>query len=295
MITIQGFAKLCGCNAQTLRYYDKIGLLAPAKVDEWTGYRYYEEEQAMLFVKIKNLQLADFSIEEIKGLLDQDDEALARAFEVKIKEQQAKLEQIKKIQESYLIEKMEMKKIVNTMSKFIEEQVQNPALWEECGVDPKEETQLVAKAHELLANWMTQCKEMGEEVFLNVDDREVAGAKKIGKMLEKGDWKEAQKIVLSKESRKDEEGKIPADAKLLFERHDWAHVSDWIDELPARAEGDEYYFRFNVAEDSAVLEPGFTMTFMLLMAAEYENFIGGINCFVNRSQDGKNHFEMLKK
>ena len=60
MITIQGFAKLCGCNTQTLRYYDRIGLLAPAKVDEWTGYRYYEEDQAMRFVKIKNLQQADF-------------------------------------------------------------------------------------------------------------------------------------------------------------------------------------------------------------------------------------------
>ena len=90
MITIQGFAKLCGCNAQTLRYYDKIGLLTPARVDEWTGYRYYEEEQALLFVKIKNLQQADFSIEEIKKLLLVDDEALSKAFEKKIKEQEAK-------------------------------------------------------------------------------------------------------------------------------------------------------------------------------------------------------------
>jgi len=65
MITIQGFAKLCGCNTQTLRYYDRIGLLKPERVDEWTGYRYYEEEQALQFVKIKNLQQADFSIEEI--------------------------------------------------------------------------------------------------------------------------------------------------------------------------------------------------------------------------------------
>ena len=46
MITIQGFAKLCGCNAQTLRYYDRIGLLAPARVDEWTGYRYYDHRPA---------------------------------------------------------------------------------------------------------------------------------------------------------------------------------------------------------------------------------------------------------
>ena len=81
MITIQGFARLCGCNTQTLRYYDRIGLLAPAKVDPWTGYRYYEEEQAMRFVKIKNLQQADFSIEEIRSLLEEDDERLLEAFE----------------------------------------------------------------------------------------------------------------------------------------------------------------------------------------------------------------------
>ena len=91
MITIQGFAKLCGCNTQTLRYYDRIGLLAPAKVDEWTGYRYYEEDQALLFVKIKNLQQADFSIEEIKTLLPGDDDLLMAAFERKIKEQKQKL------------------------------------------------------------------------------------------------------------------------------------------------------------------------------------------------------------
>ena len=67
MITIQGFAKICGCSTQTLRYYDRIDLLNPVKVDKWTGYRYYEEEQALLFVKIKKLQQADFSIEEIKS------------------------------------------------------------------------------------------------------------------------------------------------------------------------------------------------------------------------------------
>ena len=80
MITIQGFAKLCGCTTQTLRYYDRTGILKPARVDEWTGYRYYEEEQALQFVKIKNLQQADFSIEEVRGLLPGDDDLLAAAL-----------------------------------------------------------------------------------------------------------------------------------------------------------------------------------------------------------------------
>ena len=50
-MTIKQFAALCGCSTQTLRYYDKVELLKPVEVDFWTGYRYYEEEQALVFVK----------------------------------------------------------------------------------------------------------------------------------------------------------------------------------------------------------------------------------------------------
>ena len=69
-MTIKEFSRLCGCNPQTLRYYDHVDLLKPVKVDSWTGYRYYDEDQALQYVKIKNLQMAGFSIDEIRGLLD---------------------------------------------------------------------------------------------------------------------------------------------------------------------------------------------------------------------------------
>ena len=39
-MTITDFARLCGCNPQTLRYYDRMELLKPARVDPWSGYRY---------------------------------------------------------------------------------------------------------------------------------------------------------------------------------------------------------------------------------------------------------------
>lgn len=34
-MTIKEFAGLCGCTAQTLRYYDRIGLLKPERTDPW--------------------------------------------------------------------------------------------------------------------------------------------------------------------------------------------------------------------------------------------------------------------
>lgn len=43
--TISEFAKLRNININSLRYYEKIGVLKPAYVDEKTGYRYYSPDQ----------------------------------------------------------------------------------------------------------------------------------------------------------------------------------------------------------------------------------------------------------
>lgn len=50
--TISEFAKLRNININSLRYYEKLGLLKPALIDENNGYRYYSAEQVTLLNKI---------------------------------------------------------------------------------------------------------------------------------------------------------------------------------------------------------------------------------------------------
>ena len=133
MMTIKAFARLCACNTQTLRYYDRIDLLKPIRVDPWSGYRYYASAQAVDFVKIKNLQAADFSIDEIKALLTCSDQQIYEAFARKIEEQNQKLERIREIQQSYLKEKTSMEKIIQSMSDFILGQMNDVAALKEFG------------------------------------------------------------------------------------------------------------------------------------------------------------------
>lgn len=45
MLTINQFSKAAQIPAKTLRYYDEIGLLKPAKIDAVNHYRYYTVEQ----------------------------------------------------------------------------------------------------------------------------------------------------------------------------------------------------------------------------------------------------------
>ena len=49
-------ASLMGITTQTLRFYDKIGLVKPIKIDPRTGYRYYAYEQFHFIDRIKYLQ-----------------------------------------------------------------------------------------------------------------------------------------------------------------------------------------------------------------------------------------------
>ena len=124
-MTIKEFARLCGCNPQSLRYYDHVNLLKPVKVDQWSGYRFYEEEQALAFVKIKNLQKAGFTIEEIKELLGKDNLVIYKAFDAKIAEEEKRLQEIKAIQKSYQTEMTDMKKKLETMRDMYSQMIES--------------------------------------------------------------------------------------------------------------------------------------------------------------------------
>ena len=286
MITIQGFARLCGCNTQTLRYYDRIGLLTPAKVDEWTGYRYYEEKQALRFVKIKNLQQADFSIEEIRPLLEADDLQLAEAFERKIREQQQKLERIREIQRSYLKETMDMQKMVLTITDFVEEQIGNPVLWKEFGLDDARETEISARVHEMLADWLAQCRNAGGEIAESMNSETMATMKEMAEQTA-GSGREQPASGGDRD--------IPTDAEKVFERHGWEHVSEWIGELPDLGDGKQNYFLFRVCEDSPVSGTGFPMMMLAVAAVRCNAMNGGMYCNTVRSSDGQNHFELYRR
>lgn len=67
--TIKRLADLAGVSVRTLHYYDKIGLLAPSAVGE-NGYRRYGPEAALRLQQILFLRELDFSLAEIRRMLD---------------------------------------------------------------------------------------------------------------------------------------------------------------------------------------------------------------------------------
>ena len=66
---IKEFAEFTGVSVRTLHYYDEIGLLTPASVDKFTGYRYYDENSLLRMQEILFYRELDFSLRNIGEIL----------------------------------------------------------------------------------------------------------------------------------------------------------------------------------------------------------------------------------
>jgi DNA-binding transcriptional MerR regulator len=71
MLKISEFAWLSQVTVETLRHYDRLGLLKPDHLDQFTGYRYYSLAQLPRLNCILALKDLGLSLEEIARMLDQ--------------------------------------------------------------------------------------------------------------------------------------------------------------------------------------------------------------------------------
>jgi DNA-binding transcriptional MerR regulator len=73
LLSIGEFAQLTHLSIRTLRRYHDTGLLAPARVDDATGYRYYEAEQIPTAQVIHRLRELDLPLVEVQRVLASPD------------------------------------------------------------------------------------------------------------------------------------------------------------------------------------------------------------------------------
>lgn len=72
-LSVSEAAKAVGTTSETLRHYDRIGLVKPSHRDSWTAYRYYTEKDIVRLNTVRALQLMDLPLREIKRVLEYDD------------------------------------------------------------------------------------------------------------------------------------------------------------------------------------------------------------------------------
>ncbi|PAB56204.1 MerR family transcriptional regulator [Anaeromicrobium sediminis] len=100
-LSIGEFAKLRNITTETLRHYDRIGLLKPIKIDPKTGYRYYSILQYEELGTIKELRQLGMSIDEIKKYFNNRNlKQSVNILEDKHNELKKKIKELQQLEES---------------------------------------------------------------------------------------------------------------------------------------------------------------------------------------------------
>ena len=295
-MTIKEFASLCGCNTQTLRYYDKIDLLKPVKVDQWSGYRYYTKSQAIDFVKIKNLQAADFTIEEIKVLLTMADSQVYEAFDRKIAEQSQKLERIKEIQQSYLTEKNNMEKLVQSASDYLFHAISDFEVLREFGMSPEDGELVITRLKEFYESTTLLHLPASPDVQMIVNGSVIKGTEQMIEAFENlKDTGYKDTVLLGDEDVGKAESLTPENSETVWECHGWNFAHEFLDDIPELHKGYEHCFYFLLTEDKYPDRMEFPMFMIAAMLPKLDTNDIRIGCSVERSTDGKNHFALLRR
>lgn len=298
-MTIKEFAGLCDCNAQTLRYYDKIDLLKPARVDPWSGYRYYDPVQAIDFVKIKNLQTADFSIQEIKDLLTKPDQQVYVAFEEKIAAQTQKLKRIREIQQSYLAEKNTMEQIVYSMTDYLLSQCDHPEVLTEFGLTPEAAPAILACLKQYMNNQQRRTVP-SEQITMTINDEVIRGQEAVLNRVRSLTKENLTDTILLHDGfgHHAEETADPepdfGTMEVVWERQDWAHAYEFIDSIPPLEPGRGYCLWIKT-KDAYADDLSFPL-FLIGVVLRKQQAPGiVVNCASTTAEDRKNHFKLLCK
>jgi DNA-binding transcriptional MerR regulator len=115
--SIRQASELLKMSKDTLRYYDKLGLVSPARGEN--RYRYYTEQDILYLQYIETFKYADFSLAEIRQIFNymraltsaKDCDNIEQLFEAKKAEYKQKIKTYKTM--LLLVDKMLRVKKVN--------------------------------------------------------------------------------------------------------------------------------------------------------------------------------------
>ena len=125
MYKIGELSKIVDIPIKTLRYYDECGILHPAQIDNFTGYRFYDDNSILECELIKLLKSVNFTLEEIK----QYKENFSK--DILVQKQQEIIEEI-----TFLNKKYER---LSTMIKEASHTTTPPRVYKKVPVEPTEE------------------------------------------------------------------------------------------------------------------------------------------------------------
>ena len=87
----------------------------------------------------------------------------------------------------------------------------------------------------------------------------------------------------------------PENGKTVWESHGWNYVHEILNDIPELQKGYEHCFYFKLTESKHPERMEFPMFMIAAMLPKLDTDDIRIGCSVNRSDDGRNHFALLRR
>jgi DNA-binding transcriptional MerR regulator/effector-binding domain-containing protein len=162
LLPIGRFSRLSGLSVKTLRHYDAIGLLRPARVDEDTGYRFYALGQLREAGAIARLRRLDVPLEECREILADPASAARRLAEhrARLERRAGELKGQLALLDSILAGRTELEEAAPIEKIEVREQREQPVLTMRSRVGDDELDRAIGRAINGVADYL---RELGEE------------------------------------------------------------------------------------------------------------------------------------
>jgi DNA-binding transcriptional MerR regulator len=118
LISIGQFSAASRLSPRALRLYDENGLLAPARVDPDSGYRYYRREQLRVATTIRLLRACGMPLAEIKAFLSAPSGSALEEFEESLADELSERRRILR----YLRQRLKEEPMFEVRTKHVAEQ-----------------------------------------------------------------------------------------------------------------------------------------------------------------------------
>lgn len=101
-------ARQAGCGVETVRYYERVGLLPPPEREAQNNYRHYQARHLQLLLFIRSCRTLDLTQEEIRQLLaarqqpDAGCEAINQLVDAHLAQVRARLAELQALEQQLL-------------------------------------------------------------------------------------------------------------------------------------------------------------------------------------------------
>jgi DNA-binding transcriptional MerR regulator len=132
-LSIGELSKVTGLSVKTLRFYHEQGILVPNRVDESSGYRYYDAakiERARIIVWLRELEFSIQDIAEILSEIDDESDLVARLEEQKrrIAQRMRREREVLRALDRVIANEREARERISTSRFEVEEKTLDPIL-----------------------------------------------------------------------------------------------------------------------------------------------------------------------